>query len=142
MTRALCLAKQAAQDGEIPVGAVIVYQGKVVGEGRNWCEAKNDATLHAEILAIKQASEVLNNWRLSNCTLYVTLEPCPMCMAAIISARISKVIFGAYNEKTGACVSCMKVEDFPFSNIPTIIGGYLESDCKQLMIDFFENKRK
>lgn len=142
MNRALVLAKEAMQNGEIPVGAVIVKDGKIIGEGKNCCELENNATLHAETIAISKASQHLNNWRLSDCTLYVSLEPCPMCMGAIFNARISQVIFGAYNEKTGSCISCMKVEDFPLSPKPDIIGGYMGEECKKLMVDFFKNKRQ
>lgn len=142
MQRAIELAKEAMASGEIPVGAVIVKDGEIIGEGRNCCEEQNNATLHAEILAIDMASEKMANWRISGATMYVTLEPCPMCMGAIISARVDEVVFGAYNEKTGACVSCMNVEDFPFANKPIVVGGYLQSECKELMVKFFEEKRK
>ena len=142
MEQALALAREAAQAGEVPVGCVIVRAGVVVGRGRNRREEKRSALSHAEMEAIAQANRNLGCWRLEDCELYVTLEPCPMCAGAILNARISRVYFGARDRVMGACGGGMNLfmEDFP--NRPALVGGILESACGQVLSDFFQELRR
>ncbi len=142
MEQALALAREAAQAGEVPVGCVIVRAGAVVGRGRNRREEKRSALSHAEMEAIAQANRNLGSWRLEDCELYVTLEPCPMCAGAILNARISRVYFGARDRVMGACGGVMNLfmEDFP--NRPALVGGILESACGQVLSDFFQELRR
>ncbi len=142
MEQALALAREAAQAGEVPVGCVIVRAGVVVGRGRNRREEKRSALSHAEMEAIAQANRNLESWRLEDCELYVTLEPCPMCAGAILNARISRVYFGARDRVMGACGGVMNLfmEDFP--NRPALVGGILESSCGQVLSDFFQELRR
>ena len=142
MEQALALAREAAQAGEVPVGCVIVRAGVVVGRGRNRREEKRSALSHAETEAIAQANRNLGCWRLEDCELYVTLEPCPMCAGAILNARISRVYFGARDRVMGACGGVMNLfmEDFP--NRPALVGGILESACGQVLSDFFQELRR
>ena len=142
MEQALALAREAAQAGEVPVGCVIVRAGAVVGRGRNRREEKRSALSHAEMEAIAQANRALGSWRLEDCELYVTLEPCPMCAGAILNARISRVYFGARDRVMGACGGVMNLfmEDFP--NRPALVGGILESACGQVLSDFFQELRR
>ena len=142
MTKALALAREAAAAGEVPVGCVIVRDGEIVGRGRNRREEKQSTISHAEIEAITQANEVLGSWRLDDCTLYVTLEPCPMCAGAIINARIPKVYYGARDDVMGACGGVLNLfmEDFP--NRPALVGGILAEDCRLVLREFFQNLRK
>lgn len=136
MERALALAHTAAEDGEIPVGAVVVKGGKIIGEGRNRREKEKTPLAHAEIEAIHKAAKTLGDWRLSGCVLYVTLEPCSMCAGAIANSRLSKLVFGAYDEAAGAVISR---EDglSPFNNTMSVVGGFLESECRSLLTEFF-----
>ena len=142
MEQALALAREAAQAGEVPVGCVIVRAGVVVGRGRNRREEQRSALSHAEMEAIAQANRNLGCWRLEDCELYVTLEPCPMCAGAILNARISRVYFGARDRVMGACGGVMNLfmEDFP--NRPALVGGILESACGQVLSDFFQELRR
>ena len=142
MEQALALAREAAQAGEVPVGCVIVRAGAVVGRGRTRREEKRSALSHAEMEAIAQANRNLGSWRLEDCELYVTLEPCPMCAGAILNARISRVYFGARDRVMGACGGVMNLfmEDFP--NRPALVGGILESACGQVLSDFFQELRR
>ena len=142
MEQALALAREAAQAGEVPVGCVIVRAGVVVGRGRNRREEKRSALSHAEMEAIAQANRNLGCWRLEDCELYVTLEPCPMCAGEILNARISRVYFGARDRVMGACGGVMNLfmEDFP--NRPALVGGILESACGQVLSDFFQELRR
>ena len=142
MEQALALAREAAQAGEVPVGCVIVRAGVVVGRGRNRREEKRSALSHAEMEAIAQANRNLGCWRLEDCELYVTLEPCPMCAGALLNARISRVYFGARDRVMGACGGVMNLfmEDFP--NRPALVGGILESACGQVLSDFFQELRR
>ena len=142
MEQALALAREAAQAGEVPVGCVIVRAGVVVGRGRNRREEKRSALSHAEMEALAQANRNLGCWRLEDCELYVTLEPCPMCAGAILNARISRVYFGARDRVMGACGGGMNLfmEDFP--NRPALVGGILESACGQVLSDFFQELRR
>ncbi|MGN8889244.1 nucleoside deaminase [Dysosmobacter sp. HCP28S3_G4] len=142
MRRALELAREAAAAGEVPVGCVIVREGRIVGEGRNRREEKQSAASHAEMEAIAQANAALGSWRLDGCTLYVTLEPCPMCTGAILNARVSRVFYGARDPAMGACggVINLCMEDFP--NRPALVGGILAEECQALLTAFFRNLRK
>lgn len=141
MRQALTLAHEAARDGEIPVGCVIVREGEVVGRGRNRREQKQSVLSHAEIEAIADANRNLGSWRLEDCALFVTLEPCPMCAGAILNARIPKLFFGARDPAMGACGGVMNLfmEDFP--NPPAIVGGILESECRDALARFFRDLR-
>lgn len=142
MRQALALAKEAYKAGEVPVGAVITRGGEIIAEGRNKREAGHNALLHAEIEAINGACNLLGNWRLSDCELYVTLEPCPMCAGAIINARLKTVIYGAADSKAGACGTVINLFDFPFNHRPAIISGVLGEDCAVLLSDFFKELRR
>ncbi len=142
MQRAIELAKQAKEKGEVPVGAVIVKDGKIVGEGKNNREETNSALGHAEILAIANANKELGSWRLDGCTLYVTLEPCPMCAGAIINARIPTVVFGAYDKAQGSFESVANFANMPYSFSPEIYGGICENECKELLSGFFREVRE
>ncbi len=142
MRMALALAEEAGAAGEIPVGCVIVRDGQVVGRGRNRREEKGSALSHAEVEAIAQANAALGDWRLEDCELYVTLEPCPMCAGAILNARIPRVWFGARDRVMGACggVINLFMEDFP--NRPALVGGVLEEECRQVLTKFFQSLRR
>ena len=141
MLEALKEAKKAYNLGEVPVGAVIVKDDKVIAKAHNLCENKNDATMHAELIAIKKAMLKLNTKWLSDCELYVTLEPCPMCAGAIINARVKEVIFGAYDIKGGAVTSKTDLFNLGFNHKPTLYCGIKEKECKELLKDFFKEKR-
>ena len=141
MTQALELAREAMAEGEVPVGCVIVKDGVVVGRGRNRRETCRTALGHAEIEAIAMACKTLGGWRLKDCALYVTLEPCPMCAGAILNARIPRVYYGARDDVMGACGGVLNLfmEDFP--NRPALVGGILEGDCRRVLEDFFRGLR-
>lgn len=141
MTRAIELANQAAADGEIPVGAVISRDGEIIAEGRNLREKGKNALYHAEIIAIDNACKALDSWRLDDCIMYVTLEPCPMCTGAIINSRISKVVYGAYDLKAGSVDSVIDLFNLPYNHRPEVQAGFMENECKDLMTDFFKNLR-
>ena len=139
MRRALELANQCMTDDDVPVGCVIVSpDGTIIGEGRNRREADGLATAHAEVEAINMACKTLGSWRLSGCTLYVTLEPCPMCAGAIINARIAEVRYGAKEEKSGCCGSVLNLFEERFNHHPRIYGGLLQQDCQSLLAQFFK----
>lgn len=141
MEKALCLAQKAFLKDEVPVGAVIVKGNKIIGEGYNKREADQDAVAHAEIIAITEACRALGSWRLDGCTMYVTLEPCPMCTGAIINSRIDTVIYGAYDEKGGCMGSLTDLTALPFNHKVSVVGGYMERQCRELLTSFFEGKR-
>jgi len=141
MQEALKLAKEAFDDGEVPVGCVIVREGEIVGRGRNRREKGKSALAHAEIEAISDACQRLGGWRLWQCTLYVTLEPCPMCAGAIINARIPRVVYGASDKKCGATGSVCNLFSMEFNHHPKVEQGILEEACAQLLTDFFANLR-
>jgi tRNA(adenine34) deaminase len=143
MRLALRAAKEAAEAGETPVGAVITNaEGIVIARAGNQRELLQDPTAHAEILAITQAAAALSSWRLENCTLYVTLEPCAMCAGAIIHARLSRVVFGAYDPKAGACGSVLDVTGCrKLNHRPLMTGGVLSEECGQPLRDFFKRRR-
>lgn len=142
MDLALELAREAFDRGEVPVGCVIVRGDQVVGRGSNRREGDKSALAHAELEAIGQACRTLGGWRLWECTLYVTLEPCPMCAGAILNARVSRVYFGARDREMGACGGVMNLfmEDFPHP--PALVGGVLEAECARVLSDFFRSVRK
>ena len=141
MERALALAQEAFDDGEVPVGAVIVRNGEIVGEGRNRREKGKNALYHAEIEAIDNACQKLGGWRLWECELYVTLEPCPMCAGAIVNARIPQIYFGAYDPKNGCCGSVADVLNLPLAFHPAYQGGVMQEKCSQILSDFFKRLR-
>ena len=141
MQEALQLAKQAGDAGEVPVGCVIVRNGEIVGRGKNCRENAKTALGHAEIEAINDACKNLGGWRLWECTLYVTLEPCPMCAGAIINARIPRVVFGASDEKCGACGSVCDLFSMEFNHHPQVEKGLCEEESKDLLTDFFQRLR-
>ena len=142
MKMALCEAKLAAMEGEVPVGAIIVKDGNVVSSARNNREATGDATGHAEILAIRAACASLGGWHLDDCELYVTLEPCPMCMGAIINSRIKKVIYGAKDAKAGACGSVLNMCAYPLNHKPQVENGMMADECAEALTKFFSKKRE
>lgn len=143
MKRAIELAKECSQFDEVPVGAVVVKDGKIIAESGNRKERDNCAVSHAEILAIQKATEVVGNWWLEDCEMYVSLEPCPMCAMAMIHSRISKLYFGAYDEKTGAGGSKVNIfEKDLFNHNIEVEGGVMEEECGSLLTEFFKNKRK
>ena len=141
MDEALALAKEAAADGEVPVGCVVVCGERIVGRGRNRRESGKTALGHAEIEAISQACETLGGWRLWECTLYVTLEPCPMCAGAIVNARIPRVVYGASDRKCGACGSVCDLFSMAFNHHPSVEKGIREEEAAALLSEFFQNLR-
>ena len=141
MAQALALAKAAAAAGEAPVGAVIVKDGAVIARGRNRRENRKNALCHAEIEAIGEACEALGSWRLTGCTLYVTLEPCPMCAGAIINSRISTVVYGAKDAVTGSCGSVIDLFSERYGHSPAVYPGVMKEECSALLKDFFRNLR-
>ena len=142
MALALENAKKAARAGEVPVGAVIVKGDKVIAEGYNKREMRQNALSHAETEAISAACERLSSWRLDGCTMYVTLEPCPMCTGAIMASRIERVVFGAYDEKGGAMGSVCDLCEMPFMTKPQVIGGFMQEECADVLTGFFEAVRQ
>lgn len=142
MLKALELAEKAYALGEIPVGAVIVSpEGEIIGEGYNQRELLFSPTAHAEVLAIEQAARRLGQWRLSGCTLYVTLEPCPMCAGAIMNARLKRVVYGAFDEKNGACASVTCLFNKKFTHIPFVRSRVLKDECSAILTRFFAQLR-
>ena len=141
MNIALDLARQSAAEGEVPVGAVVVRDGRVVGIGRNRRESSKNALAHAELEAINDACRQLNGWQLVGCTLYVTLEPCPMCAGAIINSRIDRVVQGAMNPKAGSCGSLVNLFDYPYNHRPAVVSGVCAEECSALLKEFFHALR-
>lgn len=141
MREALVLAREAAALGEVPVGAVAVKDGVIVGRGRNRRETGKSALCHAELEAIDQACRALGGWRLWQCELFVTLEPCPMCAGAIINARIPRVVFGAKDKKAGSCGSVVNLFELPYNHKPELVSGVLEEECASLLTEFFRQLR-
>ena len=142
MKAALNEAKKAYLKGEVPVGAVIVYNEKIIARGHNTRELKQSVLGHAEINAITKASKKIGSWRLEDCSIYVTLEPCSMCSGAIIQSRIKDLYFGAYDLKTGAAGSVFNLFDYPFNHKVNVCGGILENECSQIIKDFFKELRQ
>ena len=141
MAQALALAREAAAHGEVPVGCVIVKDGAVVGRGRNRREEKQAVFSHAEMEAIASANEALGTWRLDDCTLYVTLEPCPMCAGTAVNARIPRIVFGAYDQKAGAMGSVYTLQEGKLNHTPEVLGGILAQECAELLSGYFKQKR-
>jgi tRNA(adenine34) deaminase len=143
MAAALTEARLAFSEGELPVGAVVARGGEIVARGRNRRERAGDPTAHAEIEAIRAAAQALGGWRLSGCTLYVTLEPCAMCAGAIVAARLERVVFGAADSTAGCCGSVYRItEDPAFTHFTQADGGVLEKECQALLTEFFTARRK
>ncbi len=141
MREALELAREAAAEGEVPVGCVITLNGRIVGRGRNRREVGKSALAHAELEAIAEACKTLGGWRLWQCTLYVTLEPCPMCAGAIINARIPRVVYGARDAKAGSCGSVVDLFSLPYNHKPQVEQGLLEEECGAVLSRFFRDLR-
>ena len=142
MREALALAREAAEAGEVPVGCVVAgSDGVIIGRGRNRREESADATAHAEVEAIRQACAALGTWRLEGCSLFVTLEPCPMCTGAIINARIPTLVFGAREAQSGSCGSVIDLFQERYGHRPAVYGGVLAEDCAALLRSFFQDKR-
>ena len=141
MSVALDLAREAAAEGEVPVGAVVVKNGQIIGVGRNRREVAKNSLAHAEIEAIDAACRHLGGWQLVDCTMYVTLEPCPMCAGAIINARIARLVQGAANPKAGSCGSVINLFTLPYNHHPELISGVMEDECGSLLKSFFKNLR-
>lgn len=143
MKQALKEAEKALKKLEVPVGAIIVKDNRIISRAYNLKEIKKDTTYHAEIEAIKKASKKLNSWRLNDCEMYVTLEPCTMCAGAIINSRIKKLYFGTSDEKTGACGSVLNLlEDYKFNHKVIVEKGILQKECEKILKDFFKDLRK
>ncbi len=142
MRLALEQASLAARMGEAPIGAVIVRRGEVIAAAHNTRETEKNALHHAELIAIDRACRALGGWRLPESTLYVTLEPCPMCAGAVINSRVARVVFGAYDPKAGCCGSVCDLFGMPFNHRPMVTGGVLEAECGALLRDFFASLRE
>ena len=142
MQEALAEARLALNEGELPIGCVIARNGSIIARGHNLREQTNDPTAHAEIVTIRRAAEVLGSWRLENCTLYVTLEPCPMCAGAISQARVKRLVYGAADERYGCAGSVYRIpEDPAFNHFCPCDGGIMEDECASLLHNFFEARR-
>lgn len=141
MKEALSLAAQSAAEGEVPVGAVVVIDGRIVGRGRNRREKDKNALAHAELEAINEACRTLGGWRLWQCDMYVTLEPCPMCTGAIINSRIKRLVYGASDYKAGSCGSVVNLFDLPYNHRPEMIPGFMQEECSAMLTDFFRALR-
>lgn len=141
MREALVQAQKAQELGEIPIGAVIVKDGEILCATHNLCEQLHDATAHAERLAISEAGKLTGSWRLSDCTLYVTLEPCPMCTGACINSRIGRIVYAAKDPRAGACESLVKLPAYPLESNPICEGGLLEEEALAMLRSFFLKKR-
>lgn len=145
MKEALRLAHESAQEGEVPVGAVVVLGDEIVGRGRNRRETGKNALAHAELEAIDEACRKLGGWRLWQCDMFVTLEPCPMCTGAIINSRIKKLVYGASDYKAGSCGSVVNLFDLPYNHRPEVVSGFMQEECSAILTDFFRelrNKKK
>lgn len=142
MEAALSLAREASAEGEVPVGAVVVRDGEIVGTGRNRRELDKNALAHAEIEAIEAACRKIDGWRLWECDMFVTLEPCPMCAGAVINSRIKRLVYGAYDEKSGSCASVINLFDLPYNHRPELIGGFMAEECAKELSGFFAKLRQ
>jgi tRNA(adenine34) deaminase len=143
MKMALSLAEEARESGEIPVGAIVVVNGEIIAEARNEKEMRGDATAHAEILALQRAAQKLGHWRLTDATMYVTLEPCAMCAGAMIQARLGRLVFGAYDARAGAAGSIIDLLDHPaFNHRVMVKSGVKADECGQILKDFFNSRRR
>jgi len=143
MQEALALARRCLESDDVPVGAVVVYRNRIIGRGHNQREHLQDPTAHAEMIALTAAAEFVGRWRLEGCTVYVTLEPCPMCAGALVLARVDRLVFGAWDEKGGACGSLYRIPDDPRLNhrVQTV-GGVLAGPCADLLREFFQTRRR
>ncbi|MBN1803706.1 MAG: nucleoside deaminase [Sedimentisphaerales bacterium] len=142
MQKAIDQARIAAENGDVPIGAVIVYKNQIIGKAYNQREQLNDPTAHAEIIALTQAASFIGSWRLHGCTIYVTLEPCPMCAGALVLARMDRLVYGCDDPKTGACKSLYNiVRDERLNHRLEVTGGVLAADCSMLLKDFFQHRR-
>jgi tRNA(adenine34) deaminase len=142
MQQALALARAAAMLGEVPVGSVVAYRGRIIAQSFNLRETLEDPTAHAERLALTLAGRALGTWRLDDCTLYVTLEPCPMCAGAIVQARLGRLVYGADDPKAGACRSLYRIADDPrLNHRVTVVSGLLKDECGAVLTDFFRGRR-
>ncbi len=142
MRRALDEARAAFEEGEVPVGAVVVHEDRIIASAHNQRETLNDPTAHAEMIAITQAAQTLGSWRLLDCTLYVTLEPCPMCAGAIVQARIPTVVYGASDPKAGACHTLYQITEDPrLNHRAVVLGGVLREECRNILREFFAQQR-
>ena len=141
MKAAMKQAKKAAAIEEVPIGCVIVYEDKIIGRGYNKRNLKKNTLAHAEIIAMNKASKVIGDWRLEDCTMYVTLEPCPMCAGAVINARLSTVIYGAKEPRSGSVGSVINLFEENYGHRPAVYGGVLSEDCARLLAEFFRGIR-
>lgn len=141
MSEALAEARLAAEKDEVPVGAVVVRGGEIIARAHNLRETEKNALMHAETMAVDAACRALGGWRLPGCTLYVTLEPCPMCAGAIVNSRIERVVFGAYDRRAGAFGSVLDLNAYPLNHKPEIVGGIMEEECRTMLQEFFKKKR-
>lgn len=141
MAEAIRQAEVSFGEDEVPVGAVIEYKGQIIAAAHNMVEKEQDASCHAEIIVLKEAAKKLNTWRLNECTLYVTLEPCAMCAGAAVNFRVNAIVFGAFDKRFGACGSAMDVTDGAMMNKVKVIGGVMEDECSKLLSDYFKAKR-
>ncbi|HHT62679.1 MAG: tRNA adenosine(34) deaminase TadA [Bacillota bacterium] len=143
MQEALLEAEKAFEKGEVPIGAVVVYGGKIIARAHNLREERNDPTAHAEILAIQEAAQNIKSWRLKGAAMYVTLEPCPMCAGALVQARIDTLVFGAWDGKAGAAGTLLDITNFPgFNHQLKVFGGVMEQECQEIMRRFFSRLRR
>lgn len=142
MREAMLLARLSALEGEVPVGAIVARGDGIVGRGRNRRERGKNALAHAELEAISDACKTLGGWRLWECTMYVTLEPCPMCTGALINSRMKRVVFGAYDQKAGSCGSVIDLFALPYNHKPTLEGGFMAQECASLLTEFFRSLRE
>ncbi len=141
MSEAVREARLAAEIDEVPVGAVVVRDGEIIARAHNLRETEKNALCHAETMAVDAACRALGGWRLPRCTLYVTLEPCPMCAGAIVNSRIERVVFGAYDKRAGAFGSVLDLNAYPLNHKPEIVGGVMEEECRTMLQEFFKKKR-
>ena len=142
MKEALRLADEAALEGEVPVGAVITLGDRIVGRGRNRREKDKNALAHAELEAIDEACRTLGGWRLWQCDMFVTLEPCPMCTGAIINSRIKRLVYGASDYKSGSCSSVVNLFELPYNHKPEVVSGFMQDECALRLTEFFRNLRR
>lgn len=141
MKKALEEAKKSELEAEVPIGAVIVFENQIISTGRNKRETTNNALHHAEIEAIYKACKKLNRWRLIGCSIYVTLEPCPMCAGAIINSRIEKVVYGTSDPKAGSCGTVVNLFDLPYNHKPIVVKDILKAECSSILTEFFKKLR-
>lgn len=142
MRLALQEAQRAKEADEVPVGAVLVHKGEVIARAHNLVETLKDATAHAEMLVMREGAKALNSWRLEDCTLYVTLEPCAMCAGAAVNARLHRIVFGAFDQRMGCCGSALDITDNAMGIEVEAIGGILEEECAGILSQYFKEKRK